>query len=70
MIEMFKLQMQFREEAIKEAGDESLNEFQIQQKMSMKMQAHMMKNMPQMMQSPSVDQQRTIQLQMLTHMQK
>jgi len=35
--------------------------------MAMKMQAHMMKNMPQMMQ-PSPEQQRTIQLQMLTHM--
>ena len=35
--------------------------------MAMKMQAHMMKNMPQMMQ-PSPEQQRVIQLQMLTHM--
>jgi len=48
-----------------------LNEFQIQQKVAMKMQTHMMKNMPQMMmQQPSPDQQRSIQLQMLTHMKK
>lgn len=33
------------------------------------MQAHMMKNMPQMMQ-PSPEQQRNIQLQMLTHMRR
>jgi hypothetical protein len=31
-----------------EAGADQLNEFQIQQKLAMKMQAHMMKNMPQM----------------------
>lgn len=48
---------------------------QIQQKLVVKMQAYMMKNMPQMMQhqhqhQPSSDQQRTIQLQMLTHMKK
>ena len=52
---------------LREAGEEKLNEFQLQQKMAMKMQAHMMKNMPQMMQ-PSPEQQRVIQLQMLTHM--
>jgi len=33
------------------------------------MQAHMSKNMPQMMQ-PSLEQQKTIQLQMLAHMKK
>lgn len=53
MIETFKMQKQFRDEVIKESGEEHLNEFQIQQKTMMKMQAHMMKNMPQMMQSPS-----------------
>ena len=49
-----------------------MNEFQIQQKVGMKMQAHMMKNMPQMMMQnqPSQDQQRAIQLQMLSHMKK
>lgn len=67
MIEMFRLQKAMKEEVMREAGEEKLNEFQIQQRMAMKMQAHMMKNMPQMMQ-PSADQQRTIQLQMLTHM--
>ena len=70
MIEMFLLQKQFREEVIKEDGNEHLNEFQLQQKVGMKMQAYMMKNMPQMMQQPSPDQQRSIQLQMLTHMKK
>jgi hypothetical protein len=34
----------------------------------MKMQAHMMKNMPQMM--PSTEQQKAIQLQMLGHMKR
>lgn len=38
------------------------------------MQAHMMKNMPphmmQQHQQPTTDQQKTIQLQMLTHMKK
>jgi hypothetical protein len=48
-----------------------LNEFQLQQKLAMKMQAHVMKNMPQMMMGqPSTEQQRTIQLQMLAHMKK
>lgn len=37
--------------------------------MALKMQAHMAKNMPQMMQ-PSLDQQKNIQLQMLAHMKK
>jgi hypothetical protein len=57
---------------MREAGSEQLNEFQIQQRLGMKMQAHMMKNMPQMMmqQQPTTDQQRNIQLQMLTHMKK
>jgi hypothetical protein len=37
--------------------------------MALKMQAYMMRNNPQMMQmQPSVEQQRTIQLQMLAHM--
>ena len=67
MIEVFRLQKHIREEVLREAGEEKLNEFQLQQKMAMKMQAHMMKNMPQMMQ-PSPEQQRVIQLQMLTHM--
>ena len=67
MIEVFRLQKQMREEVLREAGEEKLNEFQLQQKMAMKMQAHMMKNMPQMTQ-PSPEQQRVIQLQMLTHM--
>lgn len=46
---MYKLQKRFKEEVIMEAGSVTLNEFQIQQKVGMKMQAHMMKNMPQMM---------------------
>jgi hypothetical protein len=66
---MYRLQQQFKEEVMREAGGESLNEFQLQQRTALKMQAHMMKSMPQMMQ-PSPDQQRTIQLQMLTHMRK
>lgn len=70
MIEMFRLQQQFKEEVIKEANGEVLNEFQVQQRLAMKMQAHMMKNMPQMMMQPNPEQQRTIQLQMLTHMRK
>lgn len=73
MIEMFKLQAQFKEEVMRESAGEGLNEFQIQQKVALKMQAHMMKNMPQMqmqMQQPSPEQQRTIQLQMLTHMKR
>jgi hypothetical protein len=52
-----------------EAGSEQLNEFQVQQRMAMKMQAHMARNMPQMM-MPSPDQQKAIQLQMLAHMKK
>lgn len=47
MIEMFKLQAQFKEEVMRESASEGLNEFQIQQKVALKMQAHMMKNMPQ-----------------------
>ena len=35
----------------------------------MKMQAHMQRNMPQMMQ-PSAEQQKVIQLQMLGHMKR
>jgi len=66
---MFKLQQKFKEEVIAESAAEQLNEMQIQQRTAMKMQAHMMKNMPQMMQ-PSPEQQRMIQLQMLAHMQK
>ena len=67
MIQVYRLQKQIREDVLREAGEEKLNEFQLQQKMAMKMQAHMMKNMPQMTQ-PSPEQQRVIQLQMLTHM--
>ena len=71
MIEMFKLQSSMREEVLREAGSETLNEMQIQQKMVAKMQAHMMKSGPPMhMQQPSQDQQRAIQLQMLGHMKK
>lgn len=68
MIEMFKLQKQFRAEIMAEAGAEHLNEFQLQQRMAMKMQAHMARHMPQMM--PSPDQQRNIQLQMMAHMKR
>ena len=39
------------------------------QRVAIKMQQHVIKNMPQMMQ-PSTDQQKTIQLQMLGHMRK
>jgi hypothetical protein len=52
-----------------EPGADQLNEFQLQQKVAMKMQAHMAQNMPQMM-MPSSEQQRSIQLQMLAHMKK
>ena len=69
MIEMFKLQKKFKAEIMEEPGADQLNEFQMQQKLAMKMQAHMMKNNPQMMQ-PSADQQKSIQLQMLNHMKK
>lgn len=54
---------------MEEAGSEQLNEFQIQQKMGMKMQAHMMRSMPQMP-MPSPEQQRNMQLQMLGHMKR
>lgn len=69
---MYKLQKKFKEEVLLEEGSVALNEFQLQQKVGMKMQAHMMKNMPHMMMQnqPSPDQQRTIQLQMLSHMKK
>lgn len=40
---------------------------QIQQKISQKMQEHMMKNNPQMMQ-PNPQQQKIMQLQMLNHL--
>ena len=50
MIEMFKLQKKFKKEIMEEEGADQLNEFQIQQKLALKMQAHMMKNNPQMMQ--------------------
>lgn len=69
MIEMFKLQKQFKAEIMAEPGADQLNEFQMQQRIMMKMQAHMARNMPQMM-MPSPEQQRTIQLQMLAHMKK
>ena len=69
MIEMFRIQKQFRTEVMAEAGSITLNEFQLQQKIAMKMQAHMAKNMPQMM-MPSPEQQKNIQLQMLAHMKK
>lgn len=36
----------------------------------MKMQAYMMKHMPQMMPSPSTEQQKTIQLKMIAHLKK
>ena len=68
MIQMFRLQAQMRAEVMAEPGSEQLNEFQLQQKLAMKMQAHMMKNMPQMM--PSTEQQKAIQLQMLGHMKR
>ena len=54
MIEMFKMQKKFKAEVLAEPGADQLNEFQIQQKLAMKMQAHMMKNNPQMMQQPSI----------------
>jgi hypothetical protein len=69
MIEMFKLQTKFKEEVLTEAAGQHLNEFQLQQKIGQKMQAHMMRNMPQMA-MPSPDQQRVIQLQMLNHMKR
>ena len=71
MVEMFKLQQKFKEEVAAESAGKHLNEFQLQQKVALKMQAHMMRNMPQMqMGMPSPDQQRTIQLQMLGHMRR
>lgn len=72
MIEMFKLQTKFKEEVLAEAAGQHLNEFQLQQKVAQKMQAHMMRNMPPMgqMGMPSPDQQRVIQLQMLNHMKR
>lgn len=44
---------------------------QIQQRVGMKMQQYMMKNSPHMMtpQVPSTEQQKAMQIQMLTHMQ-
>ena len=66
---MFKLQKKFKKEIMEEEGADQLNQFQIQQKLALKMQAHMMKNNPQMMQ-PSPQQQKSIQLQMLAHMKK
>lgn len=69
MIEMFRMQAKFKKEVMEEEGADQLNEFQIQQKVAMKMQAHMMRNMPQMPQ-PSAEQQKVIQLQMLAHMKK
>lgn len=69
MIEMFKMQAKFRKEVMDEEGASQLNEFQVQQKVAMKMQAHMMRNMAQMPQ-PSAEQQKAIQLQMLGHMKK
>lgn len=41
---------------------------QIQQQTAIKLQAHMMKNCPQMM--PTIEQQKSIQLQMLAHMKR
>lgn len=69
MIEMFKLQQKFKEQVLADPEAQNLNEMQIQQRAAMKMQAYMMKNMPQMMQ-PSPEQQRIIQLQMLAHIKK
>jgi len=48
-----------------------LNDFQIQQRVGMKMQQHMTKNAQNMMQQmnqPNPEQQKMIQMQMLTHM--
>lgn len=55
MIDMFKLKNKFREEVLQElqVSKEQLNEMQIEQKTMMKMQAHMMKNMPQNHMAPS-----------------
>lgn len=51
---MYKLQKKFKEEVIKETEGQGLNEFQIQQRVGMKMQQHMARNaqnmMPQMAQ--------------------
>ena len=69
MIEMFKLQKKFREEVLSQPGGDQLNQFQLQQKIAMKLQAHMTKNMPQMM-NPNFGQQKIIQTQMLAHMKK
>lgn len=69
MIEMFRLQARFRKEVMEESGAEQLNEFQIQQRLAMKMQAHMMRNMPQMP-VPTAEQQKNMQLQMLAHMKR
>lgn len=44
MIEMFKLQKKFKEEVLKETEGQTLNEFQIQQRVGMKMQQYMMRN--------------------------
>ena len=66
---MFKLQKKFKDEVMSEPGADQLNQFQLQQKIAMKVQAHMMKSNPQMMQ-PSAEQQKSIQLQMLNHMKR
>ncbi len=49
MLEMYKLQKKFKEEVAKETEGQGLNDFQIQQRVGMKMQQHMMKNSQNMM---------------------
>lgn len=44
------MQKKFKAEVMSEPGADQLNEFQLQQKIAMKLQAHMMKSNPQMMQ--------------------
>ena len=70
MIEMGRLQLKFREEVKRESPPgECLTEQLMHQRVAVKMQQHVMKNMPQMMQ-PNVQHQKAIQLQMLGHMRK
>ena len=49
MLEMYRLQKKFKEEVLKETEGQGLSDFQIQQRVALKMQQHMMRNAPNMM---------------------
>lgn len=64
IIEMHKLQQQFREEVLKESGQQKISHAEFKQRVAFKMQAYMMKGTPQITEALSVEEQAR-QLQIL-----